>query len=183
MEQAEQAQSVEQRASDVVLEYQVQLEDMTEAVRLMFRKRGRIGLIYHPVLLAVITVLGAVVLTAGLAGGDGINQAFGLMLVLWPLLMLRVPGMTARQMLRANQHHGVLRATVSEEGVRTVSAHIDSRMSWANYGSYGETDRCFVLRSPDRIGACAIVLVKQGAPTPQDVDRLRALLDTKLPRV
>jgi hypothetical protein len=30
-------QSVEQRANDVVLEYQLQLEDMTEAVRLMFR--------------------------------------------------------------------------------------------------------------------------------------------------
>jgi hypothetical protein len=104
------------------------------------------------------------VLTVGLAGGDSFNQAFGVM-------------------LRANQHHGVMRVTVAEEGVRTVSAHIDSRMSWANYGSYAETDRCFVLRGPDRIGACATVLVKQGAPTPQDVDRVRALLDTRLPRV
>jgi len=176
-------QTVEQRASEVVLEYQLRLEDMTEAVRLMFRRRGRAGFVHHPVFLAAVMVLGVLVLTAGLAGGDSTGFAFGVMLMVWPLLMLRVPGMTARQMLRANQHHGVMRVTVAEEGVRTVSAHIDSRMSWANYGSYAETEHCFVLRSPDRIGACAMVLVKQGAAIPQDVDRVRALLDSKLPRV
>ncbi|MFJ9378645.1 YcxB family protein [Streptomyces sp. NPDC101455] len=179
----EQAQRVGHRVSDVVLEYQLRLEDMTEAVRLLFRKRGRAGFIHQPVFLAAVMVVGVLVLTAGLAGGDGIGFAFGGALMLWPLLMLRVPAMTARQLLRANQHHGVMRVTVAEEGVRTVSAHMDSRMSWANYGSYAETDHCFVLRSPDRIGACAMVIVKQGAPTPQDVDRLRALLNTKLPRV
>ncbi|WP_416960969.1 YcxB family protein [Streptomyces sp. Agncl-13] len=179
----EQGQSVEPRVSDVVLEYELRLENMTEAVRLLFRKRGRAGFIHHPVFLAVVMVLGVLVLTAGLAGGDGIGFAFGVALVAWPLLMLRVPGMTAGQLLRANQHHGVLRVTVAEEGVRTVSAHMDSRMSWANYGSYAETDHCFVLRSPDKIGACAMVLVKQGAHIPQDVDRLRALLNTKLPRI
>lgn len=176
-------QTVEQRASEVALEYELRLEDMTEAVQLLLRKRGRAGLVYHPVFLAVVTVLGALVLTAGLAGGDATGVAFGVMLIVWPLLMLRVPHMTARQLLRANQHHGVMRVTVAEEGLRTVSAHIDSRMSWANYGSYAETDHCFVLRSPDRIGACAMVLAKRGAPTPQDVDRLRTLLNTKLPRV
>ena len=179
----EQSQSVEQRASEVVLEYEIRQEDMTEAVRLLFRKRGRAGFVHHPVFLAIVMVLGVLVLTAGLAGGDGIGFAFGVALMLWPLLILRVPAMTARQQLRANQHHGVLRVTVAEEGVRTVGAHMDSRMSWANYGSYAETDHCFVLRSPDKIGACAMVIVKQGAPTHQDVDRLRTLLNTKLPRV
>ncbi|MEV6736439.1 hypothetical protein AB0N14_05580 [Streptomyces sp. NPDC051104] len=43
--------------------------------------------------------------------------------------------------------------------------------------------RCFVLRSPDRAGYCAAVLLKRGARTPEDVDRLRALLDRHLPRV
>ncbi|WP_427922598.1 hypothetical protein [Streptomyces sp. cg40] len=177
-------QTVEQRASDVVLEYEIRQEHMTEAVRLMMRKRGRAGFLHHPVFLAAVMVVGVLVLTAGLAGGDGTGFAFGVMLMVWPLLMLRVPVMTARQMLRANQHHGVLQVTVAEQqGVRTVSAHIDSRMAWANYGSYAETEHCFVLRSPDRIGACAMVLVKQGAATPQDVDRLRALLDSRLPRV
>ncbi|WP_406126735.1 YcxB family protein [Streptomyces sp. NBC_00989] len=179
----EQGQRVGQHVSEVVLEYQLRLEDMTEAVRLLFRKRGRAGFTHHPAFLAVVMVLGVLLLTAGLAGGDGIGFAFGMALIAWPLLMLRVPGMTARQLLRANQHHGVMRVTVAEEGVRMVSTHIDSRMSWANYGSYAETDHCFVLRSPDRIGACAMVIVKQGATAPQDVDRLRALLNTKLPRV
>ena len=176
-------QNVELRTNEVVLEYQLRQEDMTEAVRLMFRKRGRAGFIHHPVFLAGVMVLGVLLLTAGLAGGDGIGFASGGALMVWTLLMLRVPAMTARQLLRANQHHGVMRVTVADQGVRTVSAHIDSRMSWANYGSYAETDHCFVLRSPDRIGACAMIIPKQGSPTQQDVDRLRALLSTKLPRV
>lgn len=176
-------QGVERPASDVALEYALRQEEMTEAVRMLVRKRGRAGFIHQPVLLAAVMVVGVLVLTAGLAGGDGIGFGFGMTLIAGPLLMLGVPGMIARQLLRAYQHHGVMRVTVAEEGVRTVSAHMDSRMSWTNYGSYAETDRCFVLRSPDRIGADAMVIVKRGAPTPQDVDRLRALLNTKLPRV
>ncbi|MEU6322870.1 hypothetical protein [Streptomyces sp. NPDC047009] len=175
-------QTVGQRGTDIVLECELRLEDMTEAVRLMMRKRGGLSLLYRPVSLLCIELLGVVALTAGLRGDDSTGVAFGVMFILWPVLMFRVPRMTARRMLRANQHHGVMRVTVGEEGVRLVSAHVDSRTAWANYGSYAESDRCFLLRSPDRAGTFTVVLVKRGARTPGDVERLRVLLDSKLPR-
>ncbi|MFF7139676.1 YcxB family protein [Streptomyces nodosus] len=176
-------QTVEQRATEVVLEYEYRQDELTDAVRLMLRKRGRAGILYRPVFLVCVGVLAVAVLVRGVLRDDSTEMAFGLMFVVWPVLMARVPWLTARQLLRANQHHGVMRVTVGEQGVRTVSAHADIRLGWANYGSYAETEQCFVLRSPDRIGACAAVLVKRGASTPEDVDRLRTLLDGSLPRV
>ncbi len=176
-------QGVGLREGAVVLESDLRHEDMTEAVRVLLRKRGGIGFLYRPVVLVCLALLGVAQLVLGSNRGDSTGVAFGVFFVVWSALMARVPRMSARRLLRANQHHGVMRVTVAEEGVRTVSAHIDSRMAWANFGSYAETDRCFVLRSPDRAGTCAVVLVKRGARTPQDVDRLRALLDGRLPRV
>ncbi|MYV47835.1 YcxB family protein [Streptomyces sp. SID2888] len=176
-------QTVEQRATEVVLEYEYRQDELTDAVRLMLRKRGRAGILYRPVFLVCVGVLAVAVLALGVIQDDVVFFVFGAMFVVWPVLMARVSGITARQLLRANQHHGVMRVTVGEQGVRTVSAHADIRLGWANYGSYAETEQCFVLRSPDRIGACAAVLVKRGASTPEDVDRLRTLLDGSLPRV
>ncbi|WP_445528582.1 YcxB family protein [Streptomyces cyslabdanicus] len=176
-------QTVEQRETEVVLEYEYRQDELTDAVRLMLRKRGRAGILYRPVFLVCVGLLGAAQFALGVLQDDVVFCIFGGMFVFWPVLMARVPRITARQLLRANQHHGVMRVTVGEQGVRTVSTHADIRLGWANYGSYAETDRCFVLRSPDRIGACAAVLVKRGAHTPEDVDRLRALLDRSLSRV
>ncbi|MDX3311128.1 hypothetical protein P1S61_19030 [Streptomyces sp. ME08-AFT2] len=122
-------------------------------------------------------------LTQGVRGdGDGADIPFGVMFVVWPVLFYFAPRMSAAKLLKANGHHGRLQVTVGPEGVRTVSAHADLRMGWANYGSYAESSRIFALRSPDKAGRCAIVLVKRGARTPEDVDRLRALLDSRLPR-
>jgi hypothetical protein len=176
-------QTVEQQGTDVVLEYEYQQADMTDAVRMVLRKRPKAGLVHHPVFLACVALLGAALLVSGLQGDGGGGLAFGVMLVVWPLLMFRVPHMTARGLLRANQHHGLMRVTVGEAGVWTMSAYADVRLAWANYGSYAESDRCFVLRSPDRAGYCAAVLLKRGARTPEDVERLRALLDRHLLRV
>ncbi|MFJ5528866.1 YcxB family protein [Streptomyces sp. NPDC093261] len=176
-------QAVERREDAVVLEYEHRQEEMAEALRLVLRRRGRAGLVHRPVFLGIVGLLGVVQLVAGVYRGDATGVAFGTMFVVWPLLMFRVPRTSARQLLRANQHHGVMRVTVAEEGVRVVSVHVETRMAWANYGSYAETERCFVLRSPDRAGTCAVVLVKRGVRAPEDVDRLRALLDRHLPRV
>jgi len=176
-------QTVEQHEDAVELEYEYQQKEMTDALRVMLRKRGRSGFLYHPVFLVCVGLLAAALLVVGVRSGDATGVAFGVMFVVWPVLMSRVPRMSARQLLRANQHHGLMRVTVAEEGVRVVSAHIDMRMGWANYGSYAETDHCFLLRSPDRAGVCAMVLVKRGARTQEDVDTLRALLDRHLPRV
>ncbi|MCN9239551.1 hypothetical protein NGF19_01925 [Streptomyces sp. RY43-2] len=175
-------QPVGQR-EEVVLEYEYQQQEMTDALRAVLRKRGGSGFLYHPVFLVCAGLFGAALLVLGICVDDGAWFAFGVMFLVWPVLMSRVPHMSGRQTLRANQHHGPMRVTIANEGVRVVSAHIDTRMGWANYGSYAETEHCFLLRSPDRAGVCALVLVKRGARSQEDVDRLRALLDRRLPRV
>ncbi|MET8243046.1 hypothetical protein ABZV31_00575 [Streptomyces sp. NPDC005202] len=176
-------QTAEQRGTDVVLEYGYQQEDMTDAVRLILRKRGKAALIHHPVLLTCVALLGVAQPALGVPGGDDTAVAFGVMFVVWPVLMSRAPRMSAGKLVKANQHHGLVRVTVGEDGVRTVSAHVDARRWWPNYGSYAASDRYFVLRSPDRVGYCAMVIVKRGVRTAEDVDRLRAVLDRHLPRV
>ncbi|MFD1657077.1 YcxB family protein [Streptomyces caeni] len=174
--------TVEQHETDVVLEYEYRQEEMTDALRVMLRRQGRAGILHRPVVLVGFALFGVALLVGGVRGDDATLVSFGVMLALWPVLMSRVPQKMARRLIGANQHHGVMRVTVGEQGVRTVSAHVDARMGWANYGTYAETDRCFLLRSPDRGGTCAVVLVKRGARSPEDVDRLRALLDRQLPR-
>jgi hypothetical protein len=173
---------VQPHATEVVLEYRYEQQDMTDAVRTLLRRRGRSRFVHHPAFLGCVGLVGVALVALGLTADDGTLVAFGVMFVVWPLLMSRAPAMSARRLLDANQHHGLVRASVGEAGVRMVSAHIDVRTDWANYGSYAESDRCFVLRSPDRAGYCASILVKRGARSPQDVDRLRALLDGRLRR-
>ncbi|MEU3844198.1 hypothetical protein AB0E88_29765 [Streptomyces sp. NPDC028635] len=166
---------------DVVeLEYTLEQQDMTDAVRLMLRKhKGFVGLLYHPALGATAALIGVVLLVISPLDDLGI----GIALIVWGVLMLSVPRMSAGQLRKAQQHHGVIRASVGAAGVRQVSAHADVRTGWANYGSYAESDGVFILRSPDRAGRCSVVLAKRGARTPEDVDRLRAILAANLRRV
>ncbi|MEU8586944.1 hypothetical protein AB0C59_08050 [Streptomyces sp. NPDC048664] len=177
-------QAVEQHGRQVELEYDLRVEDLADAVRVLIRKRGGLyGLFLHPVLHVCVGLVGAALVALGLRGDHGGFFAFGIGLVAWAVLMYRSPRISARNLLKANQHHGTMRVSVGEDGVRTASTHMDARMAWTNYGSYAEGEHCFVLRSPDRRGNCAAVLVKRGARSPEDLDRLRALLDTRLPRV
>lgn len=176
-------QGVGVREDAVVLEYEHRLADMEDAVRLVSRKNGRVGLIHRPVFLVCVALAGLALLGLSVRAADGTAMSFGVMFTVWPALMHFAPRLAAGQLLKANRHHGRIQVVVGPEGVRTVSAHADLRMGWANYGSYAESARVFALRSPDKAGHCAIVLVKRGARTPEDVDRLRALLDGRLQRV
>ncbi|MEH0544260.1 hypothetical protein QA802_14570 [Streptomyces sp. B21-105] len=170
------------REDTVVLEYEHHRADMEDAVRLVSRKQGKVGLIHRPVFLACVALAGVWLLAQGVRDGDGGDIPFGVMFVLWSVLLYFAPRMSAAKSVEANRHHGRLQVSVGPEGVRTVHAHGDLRMGWANFGSYAESSRIFALRSPDKAGRCAIVLVKRGARAPEDVDRLRALLDSRLPR-
>ncbi|MFD7699800.1 hypothetical protein [Streptomyces caelestis] len=104
-------------------------------------------------------------------------------LTVWAVAVFLSPGTSAGRMLEANGHHGLIRITVGSGGVRMVGEHSDLRMGWADFGSYAESGRVFVLRSPDRAGNCALVLVKQGVRGERGGERLRALLDRHPARV
>ncbi|KUM80299.1 hypothetical protein [Streptomyces curacoi] len=174
-------QAVEPRAEQVALEFEYQHADMADGFRTLVRKRGVSGLVYRPAFLVAFGLLGVALLA--LKVSDGENPVVGVIVVLWAVLMSFAPHLFARASLKANQHQGLIRVTVDADGVRLRGAHADMRTAWANYGSYAESDRVFILRSPDRAGRCAMVLVKRGAADPADIDRLRALLDGHLRRV
>ncbi|MEU6574085.1 hypothetical protein [Streptomyces sp. NPDC046805] len=174
-------QTAEVRESAVVLEYAYEKADMTDAVKVILRKRGGAGWIFRPALLVAVGVVGLATLALDLSRGE--SPLLGVMLTVWPALMLfYIPDLSARQSLKSNEHQGRLTATVDDEGVRITGAHADARSAWGSYGHYVETKRVFVLRGPHRAANCAIVLVKRGARTPADVERLRALLDRHLAR-
>ncbi|GHJ57468.1 hypothetical protein Nm8I071_67750 [Nonomuraea sp. TT08I-71] len=70
-----------------------------------------------------------------------------------------------------------IRATVDDTGLRLTSASRSETAAWSQYLRYVETDRSFVLRASERIGAAVLVLPKRGLVT-GDPARLRALLET-----
>ncbi|UXY27444.1 hypothetical protein [Streptomyces sp. HUAS TT20] len=172
---------IEQQKTEVVLEYELQHADLVDAVRLILRKR-KSGFVYRlPVVLAFALVGVAQIVLQAWTGRPDFLSVFLTLYVAVALYFL--PHLSARRLLKANAHQGRLRLTVDEEGLRMVGAQADLRTTWRNYGSYAENDRVFVLRSPDRGGRCANVLVKRGAADPADIDRLRTLIGHHLPKV
>ncbi|MFJ8540417.1 hypothetical protein ACIRFH_00065 [Streptomyces sp. NPDC093586] len=167
----------------VELEFVQLREDMKDAVRLVLRKRGASArILHHTAFLGLVVAAGATLAVLGGWTGMAAGVGCGLGLVVWGVVMFCVPGISAGRMIEANGHHGLIRVTVGTQGVHMVSEHAELHSGWESYGSWAESDRVFVLRSPDRAGNCALVLVKQGARTPQDVDRLRAILGSRLAR-
>jgi hypothetical protein len=163
------------------LEYEYERADMTDAVRVILRTRGRMGWIYRPAVLVAVGVLAVLDLVLNLSKGE--SASFAVWLVLMVAVLSLVPRLTGRRLVKANEHQGRLRVTVDEEGLRLAGAHAESRLAWASYGSYAETDRIFALRGPYRASGTTTVLVKRGAHAPEDVDRLREILDRHLTRV
>ncbi|MFF3910143.1 hypothetical protein ACFYZJ_30160 [Streptomyces sp. NPDC001848] len=168
------------RETGVVLEYRLQHADMLEAIRLILRKR-RSKFIFRLPFIISFGLLGVAVLALHLAHGRGVRFV-DVLIPLYAVFLYFWPHIAARGSLKAVQHQGLVRATVDEAGVRMVGSQAESTSAWGNFGSYAESKRVFILRSPDRVGRCAMVLAKRGAADPADVDRLRTLLDQHLTR-
>ncbi|KUO22255.1 hypothetical protein [Streptomyces dysideae] len=175
-------QTAEPREDQVVLEYEHQHADLVEGLRTLVRTRGVAALVYRPAFLAVFGLLGLGLLVLDVSHPENFLLP-GLMFVGCAVLLYFAPHFTARTTLKAQQHQGLVRVTVNAEGIRATGAHADVHQTWGNFGSYAESDRVFVLRSPDRGGRCAMVLVKRGAAQPADLDRLRTMLDRHLHHV
>ncbi|MEU4294930.1 YcxB family protein [Kribbella sp. NPDC026596] len=121
-------------------------------------------------------------LSAGDVAALGISAlvAIGIGLLLFRLLiaarwMYRWP---VRLIMRGNPWlTEPIRATVDDSGLRLTSASRSETAAWSNYLRYVETDRSFVLRASERLGAAILVLPKRGLVT-GDPAPLRALLET-----
>ncbi|AJT63286.2 hypothetical protein T261_1600 [Streptomyces lydicus] len=109
----------------------------------------------------------------------------------WPLyvgavafvaFMTAAPWLQARRLHRLAERHGDIRGTVDDTGLRLATAHSSASHDWHLYSRYVETPELFVLLSADKSAVGFVVLPKRAVADPEEVDRLRAVLDRRLVR-
>ncbi|MEN1891239.1 YcxB family protein [Streptomyces mirabilis] len=96
--------------------------------------------------------------------------------------MTAVPWLQASRLHRLAERQGDIRGTVDETGVRLATAYSSASHNWHLYSRYVETPELFVLLSADKSAVGFAVLPKRAAVDPEEVDRLRAVLDRRLVR-
>ncbi|OKI41024.1 YcxB family protein [Micromonospora sp. CB01531] len=149
----------------------------------------------RPWLVPVLFVAALVGLLLGLLSSDGSRAmsaadlaalatvalvAIGLGLLLFRLLVAArwIYRWQVRLLMRGNPWLSEpIRATVDDTGLRLSSASRSETAAWSHYLRYVETDRSFVLRASERLGAAILVLPKRGLVT-GDPAPLRTLLET-----
>jgi hypothetical protein len=104
-------------------------------------------------------------------------------LLLCAVLVAFMPRLLARQFQRLAQRQGTFRVTVTDAGVTVATDNATTDLNWVAQPRYRETADVFLMMSPDKNASCFTVLPKRAVRTPEDVDRLRAILDRNTTRV
>ncbi|MFF3409059.1 hypothetical protein ACFYW8_23195 [Streptomyces sp. NPDC002742] len=181
---AQQQESPEQpqgHEADVVeLEYRPTIGDLTSALKARrgVSKAGR----------RQYWALGAMAVVAVLQGAEALTGHGGsLFVAVWlavcvPLILL-TPWLTARQFLRLAERQGTFRVTVTNTGVTVTTDNSTTALNWTVQPRYREAKDVFVMISPDKNAVGFTVLPKRAVRAPEDVDRLRAILDRNTTRV
>ncbi|MEU0602842.1 YcxB family protein [Streptomyces sp. NPDC006393] len=166
----------------VELAYRPTVGELASALRARVRSTGA-GRFQRGLLLwaVAVAIVGALLSAAG--SGDRDTP--------WPLytgvmvfvaFMTAVPWLQARRLHRLAERQGDIRGTVDDAGVRLTTAHSSAGLDWHLYSRYVETPELFVLLSADKSAVGFVVLPKRAVTDPEDVDRLRAVLDRWLVR-
>jgi len=98
-------------------------------------------------------------------------------------LIWSIPHLQAHHVLRTVSWQGEYRTSVSETWIATETAHVTLVQRWSVFRGYRETHDHLVLLSRDPNILVVEVLPKRGLRSPQDAERLRALVSRHLPRV
>ncbi|MFG2284987.1 YcxB family protein [Streptomyces sp. NPDC048595] len=98
-------------------------------------------------------------------------------------LIWSIPRLQAHHALRTVSWQGEYRTSVSEAGLTTETAHVTLTQRWSVFRGYRETRDHLVLLGRDPNILLVEVLPKRGLPCAQDAERLRDLVDRRLPRV
>lgn len=166
----------------VELAYRTTVGELASALRARARSTGA-GRLQRRVLVwtvAVITV-GALLSAAGSHHRDRP----------WPLyvgvlasaaFMTAVPWLQARRLHLLAERQGDICGTVDDTGVQLTTAHSSASHDWHLYARYVETPELFVVLSADKPAVGFVVLPKRAVAGPEEVDRLRAVLDRRLVR-
>jgi hypothetical protein len=102
--------------------------------------------------------------------------------VLFLAFMAAVPWLQARRLHRLAERQGDVSGTVDDSGIRLTTAHSSAGHDWHLYSRYVETPELFVLLSADKSAVGFAVLPKRAVADPEEVARLRAILDRRLVR-
>ncbi|MCX4973193.1 YcxB family protein [Streptomyces sp. NBC_00620] len=88
----------------------------------------------------------------------------------------------ARRMFSVVEPYGQCRMVADDRGAVSTGERASFTVEWTVFREYLETPALFVLLGGERAAGVA-VLPKRGAQNPEDVDRLRAILDRNLKRL
>ncbi|MFI9718387.1 YcxB family protein [Streptomyces sp. NPDC052396] len=165
----------------VSLEFQLTVDDFRAAIR----ARNRV--VTKARLTNVAAWLLLVLAPAGLAlhihrsgvGAVGLRE-WALLVAACYFFALQVLGYQALFHRGRLRRHGPRRVTVDDHAVVCAGAESTTRQAWMQFGCYLERRNLFVLLSTDR--QCMVILPKRGLTAAGDEDRLRALLESRLPR-
>ncbi|MFE9659607.1 YcxB family protein [Streptomyces sp. NPDC005955] len=167
----------------IELRYELVAKDFQEALAerakaIPSARRTQLGV------MAVCWAAGGALPVSLLAGDEPVWWLFALVAAVFvAVLVLVVQGWSyGRMHQRAADYEGPLHAVLDEESLTFTGDHTQIRARWSSFGRYRETRRSFVLFLGDRNGAGFSVLPKAGVQRPEDVDRLRELLDRRLHR-
>ncbi|MDQ8703363.1 YcxB family protein [Streptomyces sp. LHD-70] len=130
--------------------------------------------------LFLVVWVGHGVLTTLRSGADLVSI---FVFALFTLILWGYPRIQAAYVQRLVGWQGEYRTTVSAQGLSCSTDYSTLTQKWSMLRGYRETADHFVLLSRDPNIMCLDVLPKRGVRSPEDVDRLRALLDRHSQRV
>ncbi|MEU5219934.1 YcxB family protein [Streptomyces sp. NPDC020807] len=94
-----------------------------------------------------------------------------------------LPRLQAHHALRTVSWQGEYRTSVSATGVTAETAHVALLQRWSLFRGYRETRDHLVLFSRDPNVLLVEILPLRGLASPEEADRLRALVGGRLPRL
>lgn len=176
----------EGRETDVVAERPVELAyrptvgELASALRARARSTGA-GRFQRGALVwtVAVTTVGALLSAAGSGHRDTPWPLYA-GVVVFVAFMTAVPWLQARRLHRLAERQEDICGTVDDTGVRLTTAHSSASHNWHLYSRYAETPELFVLLSADKSAVGFAVLPKRAVADPEEVDRLRAVLDRRL---
>lgn len=169
-----------QQTQQAVFVYRPTLADVQGSVRARARRtgagRGETAL-FPLMTTCAVTVLGLLggVPPAVLAAGAVLALGFGLVGGAWSRR-----GM-ARRLYGVVAPYGECRTVIDERGAATTGETMSYTADWTLFTDYVETPELFVMLGGPRAVSLA-TLPKRGAQEPDDIDRVRAILDRNLRR-
>jgi hypothetical protein len=166
----------------VELAYRPTVGELASALRARARSTGA-GRFQRGALVwtVAVTTVGALLSAAGSGHRDTPWPLYA-GVVVFVAFMTAVPWLQARRLHRLAERQGDICGTVDDTGVRLTTAHSSASLDWHLYSRYVETPELFVLLGADKSAVGFVVLPKRAVVDPEEVDRLRAVLDRRLVR-